>query len=49
VIDLIFDGAAWYMRSMNKILVRIQSGKIRHYALGIALGAVIFLGFVMFV
>ena len=47
-LDLIFDGIAWYAGALNRVLVRVQSGKVRHYALGIALGAVITLGIVVF-
>ena len=48
VLDLIFEGTAWYMKSLNRVLVRMQSGRIHHYALGIALGAVLTLGIVLY-
>jgi NADH-quinone oxidoreductase subunit L len=48
LLDLIFDGTAWYVKGLNGVLVRIQSGRIHHYALGIVLGAVLTLGIVLY-
>jgi NADH-quinone oxidoreductase subunit L len=47
--DLIFEGMAWYSRALSSVLVRTQSGRIHHYALGIVVGAVITVGIVLFV
>jgi len=40
-IDLIYTGIAWYNQAMNSILSLTQNGKVRFYAMGIALGAII--------
>ena len=40
-VDLFYDGAAWFSSSLAESLAGTQSGMIRRYALGIALGAVI--------
>jgi len=47
LLDLIFDGSAWYMRALNGVLVRFQSGRVHHYALGITLGAIVTLGVIL--
>ena len=46
-IDSVYSGIGALNRSLNSILSRTQSGKIRWYAMGIAFGAVVFLGIVM--
>jgi NADH-quinone oxidoreductase subunit L len=46
-IDSVYSGIGALNRSLNTILSRTQSGKIRWYAMGIAFGAVVFLGIVM--
>jgi NADH-quinone oxidoreductase subunit L len=40
-IDLIYTGIAWYNQAINRALSLSQNGKVRIYAMGIALGAVI--------
>jgi NADH-quinone oxidoreductase subunit L len=42
-IDFGYSGIAWLNRKSNEILVRTQSGQLRWYAIGLALGAVILL------
>ncbi|MEJ2695530.1 MAG: NADH-quinone oxidoreductase subunit L [Candidatus Sulfobium sp.] len=39
--DLAYAGLAWYNRSLNRILSLTQNGRVRFYAMGIALGAII--------
>jgi NADH-quinone oxidoreductase subunit L len=46
-VDLPFRGAAWYGRLFAAALGRAQSGRVRWYAMGIALGAVVFMGIVV--
>ena len=48
LLDLIFDGTAWYVKALSGVLVRVQSGRIHHYALGIVLGAVLTLGILLY-
>jgi NADH-quinone oxidoreductase subunit L len=45
-VDLFFGGIAWYNGLLYGVLTRSQSGKMRWYAVGIALGAVIVMGIV---
>ena len=40
-IDLIYTGIAWYNQAVSGILTLTQSGKVRVYAMGVALGAII--------
>lgn len=47
-IDLIYGGVAWYSRFFHRGLSLTQSGKVRWYAMGITLGAVITIGLVVF-
>jgi NADH-quinone oxidoreductase subunit L len=42
--DLIYGGVAWYSRFLNGALSLAQSGKVRWYAMGIALGAITTIG-----
>jgi NADH-quinone oxidoreductase subunit L len=42
-IDFGYSSIAWLNRKSNEILVRTQSGQLRWYAIGLALGAVILL------
>ena len=46
-IDLIYDGAAWYSRLLNRGLSLSQSGNIRWYASVIAFGAVLIIALVV--
>jgi NADH-quinone oxidoreductase subunit L len=48
-IDSCYDGIAALNRSLNALLSRTQTGKIRWYAMGIALGAAVFLGIIVLV
>jgi NADH-quinone oxidoreductase subunit L len=45
-IDLFYSGIALLFRFFNRLLVFSQSGKVRRYAMGIAIGAVILIGVV---
>lgn len=47
-IDLVYEGAAWYNKFFHELLSRSQTGKVRWYAMGIALGAVIIIGMAVF-
>jgi NADH-quinone oxidoreductase subunit L len=42
-IDLVYSGVAWYSRLFHGALSRSQTGKIRWYAVGIVLGAIVFI------
>jgi NADH-quinone oxidoreductase subunit L len=46
-VDLLYKGAAWFSAGLAEALAGTQSGMIRRYALGVALGAVIALGFIL--
>jgi NADH-quinone oxidoreductase subunit L len=48
VIDSFYDGLAWLARSANRALSLTQNGRLRWYALGLAVGAVIWIGLVVF-
>jgi NADH-quinone oxidoreductase subunit L len=43
-VDLVYGGVAWYNRFFHDALSLTQSGKVRWYAMGITLGAVITIG-----
>ncbi|HET6514071.1 MAG TPA: NADH-quinone oxidoreductase subunit L [Thermodesulfovibrionales bacterium] len=43
-IDLLYEGAAWYSVFFHKMLSRSQTGKVRWYAMGITLGAIVVIG-----
>ena len=47
-IDLIYLGDIWASRGINRFLAITQAGKLRWYAAGIVIGAVVVLGFVEF-
>ena len=47
-IDLIYMGMVWTSRSLNTLLGLSQNGRLRTYAAGIALGAVILLALAVF-
>jgi NADH-quinone oxidoreductase subunit L len=47
-IDLIYTGIAGISRILHAVLSATQTGNIRWYAMGIAAGAVVFLGIVVF-
>lgn len=46
-IDLIYSGIAWYQRLFFGALSLTQSGKVRWYAMGITLGAIMVIGMVV--
>jgi NADH-quinone oxidoreductase subunit L len=46
-IDLIYSGIAWYQRLFYGALSLTQSGKVRWYAMGITLGAIMVIGMVV--
>ncbi|MGO9139429.1 MAG: NADH-quinone oxidoreductase subunit L [Syntrophales bacterium] len=46
-VDLFSRSAAWFSSRLSLSLARTQSGMVRQYALGVALGAVIALGLVL--
>ncbi len=46
-IDLIYGGIAWYNGFFHRALSLTQSGKVRWYAMGITIGAVITIGIAM--
>jgi NADH-quinone oxidoreductase subunit L len=47
-VDLIYGGVAWYSRFFHAALSLTQSGKVRWYAMGITIGAVITIGIAVF-
>jgi NADH-quinone oxidoreductase subunit L len=48
VVDLFFDGTAWVNRMGYRALSFSQTGHIRWYAAGMAIGAAVFIGMVVF-
>jgi NADH-quinone oxidoreductase subunit L len=49
VIDPIYDGIAWLTQIVYHDLSQTQTGQVRRYAMGIAIGAVIIIAIVVFV
>jgi NADH-quinone oxidoreductase subunit L len=49
VIDPIYDGIAWLTQLGYHDLSRTQTGQVRRYAMGIAIGAVIIIAIVVFI
>src|SRR5512143_342053 len=49
VIDSGYTGLAYLNRAVHGVLSKSQTGNIRWYAMGLAIGAVVFLGIVVFV
>jgi NADH-quinone oxidoreductase subunit L len=47
VIDSGYTGIAYLNRAVHGVLSRSQTGSIRWYAMGLALGAVVFLGIIV--
>ena len=47
-IDLISGGVVWFSTFFHSALSRTQTGKVRWYAMGIAIGAIIAIGIVVF-
>lgn len=47
-VDLLYRGVAWLAARGNRGLALTESGKVRWYVLGVALGVVLFLGIVVF-
>jgi NADH-quinone oxidoreductase subunit L len=48
VVDLIFEAIAWLARAFHRLLSLTQTGQVRWYAAGIAIGAVIVIGVAVF-
>jgi NADH-quinone oxidoreductase subunit L len=48
IVDLFFDGTAWFNRMGYRALSFSQTGHIRWYAAGMAIGAAVFMGMVVF-
>jgi NADH-quinone oxidoreductase subunit L len=48
VIDRIYRGIAWLMQVTHRALSRTQTGRVRRYAMGIAIGAVVIIAIVVF-
>ena len=46
-VDLLYGGIVWYSTFFSRAFVVTQSGKVRWYAMGITLGAVITIGIVV--
>ncbi len=49
VVDSVFDGVAAAAFFVHRTLSRTQTGKVRNYAIGIAIGAIIIIGLVVLV
>jgi NADH-quinone oxidoreductase subunit L len=47
VVDRLYQGIAWLMRSLHRLLSRTQNGRLRWYALGIGIGAVLVIAMVV--
>ena len=47
IVDSFFDGIAFVARVFNRLLSVTQTGQLRHYAIGILIGAVIITGIVV--
>ncbi len=47
IADSIYDGVAAVASALHQALSRTQTGKVRHYAIGIAIGAIIIIGLVV--
>jgi NADH-quinone oxidoreductase subunit L len=47
-IDLVYQGIAWLAKASHRVLSRTQTGRLRWYAAGIALGAVLVIGMAVF-
>jgi NADH-quinone oxidoreductase subunit L len=48
VVDLFFEAVAWLARAFHRLLSLTQTGQVRWYAAGIAIGAVIVIGVAVF-
>jgi NADH-quinone oxidoreductase subunit L len=48
VVDLFFEAIAWLARAFHRLLSLTQTGRVRWYATGIAIGAVIVIGVAVF-
>ncbi len=44
IVDAVYDGIAWLFRALNRALSLTQNGRLRWYALGIMLGAIVLIG-----
>jgi NADH-quinone oxidoreductase subunit L len=48
VVDLFFEGIAWLSRALHRLLSMTQTGRVRWYATGVAIGAVVVIGVAVF-
>jgi NADH-quinone oxidoreductase subunit L len=48
VVDLFFEALAWLSRAFHRLLSMTQTGRVRWYATGIGIGAVIVIGVAVF-
>jgi NADH-quinone oxidoreductase subunit L len=48
VVDLFFEAIAWLARAFHRLLSLMQTGRVRWYATGVAIGAVIVIGVAVF-
>jgi NADH-quinone oxidoreductase subunit L len=48
VIDLFFDGTAWFNRMVYRALSFSQNGRVRWYAAAMAIGTAVYIGMVVF-
>jgi NADH-quinone oxidoreductase subunit L len=48
VVDTVFRAGAWLTGTLGKVLSLSQSGNVRWYVMGVAFGALVFLGIVVF-
>jgi NADH-quinone oxidoreductase subunit L len=44
IVDAVYDGIAWLFRAFNRALSLTQNGRLRWYAAGIMLGAIVLIG-----
>ena len=42
VVDKAFSGVGWAARQLNLLLARTQSGRLRYYLAGVAVGMIVF-------
>jgi NADH-quinone oxidoreductase subunit L len=49
IVDGAVNGVGWLTTTVGRYLTRLQTGSIRHYALGLLLGAVVIVGYFVLV
>lgn len=47
-IDFVYEGVVWYSGAFHRMLSRSQTGKVRWYAMSIAIGAIVTIGIAVF-